>query len=119
MTATGRIANEHIKRQAEAVVRALSQCLIAIDAQGLPQLSFSIGEDGSVAIEWRFQDRRLAFTIETDERESGWHIVFSQSAGGTHAYGPLSGREMRVQIAQALTRVSPFFCRVWLGMSCW
>jgi hypothetical protein len=94
--------NRAIRSQAESIVREIAQCLVSVDARSLPPFSFARGDDGSVAIEWRFPDRRLAFTIEADERESGWHIVFSQSAGGAHAYGPLSNREMRGQVAQAL-----------------
>jgi hypothetical protein len=51
-----------------------------------------ISQEGApFSLQWHLPDRRLAFVIESNEDESGWHFVSKRSAGGVMAYGELSG----------------------------
>lgn len=47
-------------------------------------------DDGSITLECRLPDRRLAFTIEDDDHESGWHLVRKGKA-------PMLGKLLRLR----------------------
>lgn len=81
-----------LREQADRAIAWLSTEARHLGLTHLPPLLGRISDDGSVALEMRFPDRRLAFTLEVDAEESGWHMVSRISAGGFIAHGPLSGK---------------------------
>ena len=52
----------------------------------LPKLRSSARDDGSILIEWIFDDFRINFNIEEDYNESSWHLV-SNNLGEISALG--------------------------------
>jgi len=93
--------SRNIREQAAALLDHLDKFLPAFDASSLPALDAREGDDGSATLEWRFPDRRLAFTLEPDPKESGWHFVSKPSAGGVLASGALSEADLRFVLAWA------------------
>lgn len=74
--------------------RTLCDFATALDAYDLsdaPVMMANMLEDGALVVEWAFRDRRLGFSFDPDEKESGWFFVSVPSAGGVLASGNLSG----------------------------
>ena len=46
-----------------------------IDLSSIPLLHAHVEEDGSVLLEWVFQDFRIGFNIEPNPNDSGWHLL--------------------------------------------
>lgn len=44
-------------------------------------------QDGSVLLEWIFEDRRLTFALETNISESSWNYLTTPRYGNTYALG--------------------------------
>lgn len=95
-----------VKTQALTLLADLDLALSRYDVGELPEFSAREHDDGSATVEMRFPDRRLAFTLESDPRESGWHVVSTRSSGGLQACGdlPVSGSDLLVILALATRR---------------
>ena len=102
-----RLQGPSVAAQGRAVVERLRLAMAAFDLADLPPWRGTEHDDGSFSIEWRFPDRRLAFTIERDPAESGWHLVSSRSSDGVLAYGGLPGpsQDLRPLLSWALARM--------------
>jgi len=85
------LSNAGVRAQIRDLLPEISRALSSAWIAGLPSLKLTEHEDGSASIEWRFPDRRLAFSFETDPEESGWHFVSSHASGGVLASGQFSG----------------------------
>ena len=88
--------------QAASLIDRLKTQLDDWQLHHLPPIEIIAGEDGSVALEWFLPDRRLAFTLEPDERGSGWHFVSSIASGGVRAFGGSFEIDLRNLIAWTL-----------------
>lgn len=78
----------NILRTANRILSIISQ---AIDRQDefsgfKPIYGFS-GEDGSFLIEWIYEDFRVGFSIESDQKDSSWYLVSRENVGGIRASG--------------------------------
>jgi|SRR5580704_5968013 hypothetical protein len=93
-----------VVRQGREILAKVRTALKAFNLAGIPALRGTAHDDGSFTFEWRFPDRRLAFTIERDPAESGWHLVSSRSSGDVRAYGALSDDDLRPLLGWALRR---------------
>lgn len=78
-----------VRSQALRLIHDLEAVLLRLDTSELPPFSARPHDDGSATIEMRFPDRRLAFTLEINPEESGWHVVSARSSGGLQASGEL------------------------------
>jgi hypothetical protein len=97
------VGDSAVAEQGDAVLSKIRRALKAFNVDRLPALRGRQHEDGSLTFEWRFPDRRLAFTIEHNPAESGWHLVSSRSSDGIRAYGGLSEEEdLRLLLGWAL-----------------
>jgi len=56
----------------------------------LPALSAFKVDDGSVLIEWIFDDFRIGFSIEPNVDESSWYLVSNEKLGDIGASGYIS-----------------------------
>lgn len=56
----------------------------------MPSLQAANMDDGSVLIEWIFENFRVGFTIEKNSEESGWYLVSGKNLGQINAYGNLN-----------------------------
>jgi hypothetical protein len=99
------VVDRTVARQARAVIGRLREALRAFRIVGLPRLRGTRHDDGSFTVEWRFTDRRLAFTIEPNKAESGWHLVSSRSSGDIQACGGLSDGDLRPLLSWALRQM--------------
>lgn len=87
----GKLTGSSVRRQVAALVDRLRVSLQRFNVRGVAPFDLrQSDEDGSATLELRALDRRLAFTLETEEAESGWHVVSRLSSGGSQAYGDLS-----------------------------
>jgi hypothetical protein len=93
-----------VARQATDVLTRLQGAIGSFDLTGLPSLRSFVHSDGSFTIEWRFHDRRLAFTVEHDPKETGWHFVSSRSSDDVQACGGLPD-DLRPLLSLALRRM--------------
>jgi hypothetical protein len=57
------------------------------DLDTLPPVRAFNVEDGSVLIEWTFDDFRIGFTLEPDPEDSGWYLVSTERLGEIAASG--------------------------------
>jgi hypothetical protein len=91
--------------QAESLLEELRSVLRQFPREGLPPLRGVELADEGFAIEWILSgDRRLVFSFETNEEDSGWHFVSSKASGGIRAYGEFSGLELQPLVAWALSQ---------------
>lgn len=60
---------------------------LGFDLGYLPQLQAFKVDDGSILIEWIFDDFRLGFSIEPEVQESSWYLVSSKNLGEISASG--------------------------------
>jgi len=61
-----------------------------IDLLSLPTIRAFNVDDGSILLEWIFNDFRVGFSIEQIESESSWHLVSNEKYGETNASGFIS-----------------------------
>jgi hypothetical protein len=93
-----------ITSRAESFFEQLRHELRTLPIENLPPLRGSELEDDGFAIEWILDaDRRLMFTFERKEKDSGWHFVSSKSSGGIQACGEFSGLGLRALLVWAVT----------------
>lgn len=88
--------------QARAFLPRIQATLGTQDAQAVPPLRASVADDGSVALEWRFSDRQLAFIFEPMAEESGWHFVSSIDSGGVREHGDLRALDLSSLLKRVL-----------------
>ena len=61
-----------------------------IDILYLPKIRAFNVDDGSILLEWIFEDFRIGFSIEPIDAESSWYLVTSQKYGEISASGYIS-----------------------------
>ncbi|MHA1290504.1 MAG: hypothetical protein ACTSPB_24235 [Candidatus Thorarchaeota archaeon] len=88
----GKAENPDVAKNARRLVLIIDEILLYFRQSGfsigfLPKLSTSIVEDGSVLVEWIFDSFRVGFSIEPDEKESGWYLVTNRTLGDISASG--------------------------------
>ncbi len=88
------------RRVAEAIVRG-SQADGAI-----PTPCFRDHDDGSMSIEWRLPDRRVALIVDPDPAESSWHAVSTASVGRMDG-GSLASADIDELVAFVLAGIEP------------
>ena len=49
-----------------------------------------IEEDGSLLIEWTFEQFRIGFNFDNENSDSSWYLVSLENIGNINAYGSLS-----------------------------
>ncbi len=99
--------DDSVAEQARRTLSRLRGALASFRLDDVPPFRRSEHDDGSLTIELRFPDRRLAFTIEHDPAESGWHLVSSRSSDDVQACGGLAEQEdLRPLLSLALRRLA-------------
>ena len=100
------MANSFVTLPAREVARTFPDERIAKDAQhilewirvainrqsylgALPPIRAFTAEDGSLLIEWIFDDFRVGFSLEQNQEDSGWFLVSKPEKGGIAASGSL------------------------------
>jgi len=82
-----------VKIQAEALCSQLTLALRHFDLTGVPPFAAAIREEGSILIEWAFDDARLSFSLEPEPLESSWSIAKTNGdlACGDMREAPITG----------------------------
>jgi hypothetical protein len=75
------LQNSSVRVQMESLSVELRQALDCDFGCELPAMLLTESEDGSATIHWNFQLKRLAFTVEPNAEQSGWHVVSSSDSG--------------------------------------
>ncbi len=73
-----------------------------LQSRGLPPLHASSLEDGSVLIEWIFNDFRIGFHIDSLSRESSWHLVSTRNLDEINASGRISKSNLKTVLSDCL-----------------
>lgn len=60
----------------------------------LPNLRLSLLEDSAYLLEWTFEDRRLGFSFEQNQKDSGWYFVLSNALSERYESGTMDQLEM-------------------------
>ena len=93
---------EQVKRLLFVIDRLIEAARhLRADLRHIPPLHAYQSEDGSVLVEWIFPDFRIGFNIESNQEDSGWHLVSNKRLGEVTASGQLtSEREIMVLFAK-------------------
>ena len=92
------INNKQVANFARNMVLNIQEAIDSFKAIGfaidyLPRLQAFNVDDGSVLIEWIFENFRIGFSIESDLKESSWYLVSDSCLGEISASGYLSENE--------------------------
>jgi hypothetical protein len=92
------VKDENIVDQARKTLLNIEEAISILQNQGvyldyLPYLQASKVEDGSILIEWIFDNLRIGFSIEPTLEESSWYLVSDSKLGEISASGYLSQNE--------------------------
>lgn len=98
------IKDHEIQESCEHLLTTIQEVLTHFQQRGfdlldLPQLRALLPSDGSVLLEWKFDDYRIGFTIEGNSEDSGWYLVSSRRLGDVTASGSLDQVHSRTIIS--------------------
>jgi hypothetical protein len=79
----------------EAIISLQPLRRFGIELSHLPPLQAFNVDDGSILIEWIFDDFRVGFSIEPDPKDSGWYLVSNENLGTINASGYTSDTNLR------------------------
>jgi hypothetical protein len=106
------VANQNIAMQAKDILFLIQESVNAfsqqsnIDLSFLPPLqAFDVVDDGSILIEWIFDDFRIGFNLESNFQDSGWFLVSNKNLGEIGASGYTSGINTKTLISWLLNFV--------------
>jgi len=72
------------------------------EMSNFPTLRLASLEDSSYLLEWTFRDRRLGFSFEPNQKDSGWYFVFSNGSSEHCESGTMDQLEMARLISMML-----------------
>lgn len=92
--------NQEVAKEAKRILLNIQETIATFqhfrfDLGYLPQLRAFNVDDGSVLIEWIFNDFRIGFSIECDLHESSWYLVSNPNLGEITASGYISKIEIK------------------------
>lgn len=102
-SAVGQVENKNVADGARRILWILTEISLTfqnrgVDLDRLPQLhAFSV-QDGSLLIEWIFDDFRVGFSLEPIPSESSWYLVSNAKLGDISVAGHISQHESETQI---------------------
>jgi len=96
-----KISNPSILEQTKSLLMLISNVIGVIQEKTggygrIPPLHAYLVENGSVLIEWILGDFRIGFNIESNEEESGWHLVSNKNMGEITSSGQLKNKTLIV-----------------------
>ena len=89
------IKDENIADEARSILSIIEETILTFQSRGvdfghLPDLRAFDVQDGSMLIEWIFDDFRVGFSIEPASDESSWYLVSNSKLGEISASGYVS-----------------------------
>ena len=84
--AVGQVADQRVADEARNILLMIEKTILIAQSKGvdlghLPQLHAFDVQDGSILIEWIFDDFRVGFSIEPIPSESSWYLVSNAKLG--------------------------------------
>ena len=85
--AVEQVEDQNVADGARRILSIFSEAILTFQRRGfdlghLPQLHAFDVQDGSILIEWIFDDFRVGFSIEPIPSESSWYLVFKRKVRG-------------------------------------
>ena len=102
-SSVGQVENQKVADEATRILGIITETSLTFQRRGidlarLPQLhAFSV-QDGSILIEWIFDDFRVGFSIEPIPSESSWYLVSNAKLGDISVAGDISQHASETQI---------------------
>ena len=101
--AVEQVENKNVADGARRILWILSDTSLTFQSRGvdldpLPQLHAFAVQDGSLLIEWIFDDFRVGFSIEPIPSDSSWYLVSNEKLGDISVAGHISQHESETQI---------------------
>jgi hypothetical protein len=92
--------SKNLSDDARRVLSVIQQSLntfrqLGIDVSYLPELQGFLADDGSLLLEWSFNDYRIGFSIEPNAEESSWFLVANESLGEISASGFITQNDLK------------------------
>lgn len=100
--AVEQVENQRVADEARSILLMIEKTILIAQSNGvdlahLPQLHAFDVQDGSMLIEWIFDDFRIGFSIEPTPTESSWYLVSNANLGNIGEYGNISQDEFEIQ----------------------
>ena len=100
--AVGQVNNQKVADEARRILWIITETSLTFQSQGvdlghLPQFHAFAVQDGSILIEWIFDDFRVGFSIEPIPTESSWYLVSNAKLGDIGESGNISQDEVEIQ----------------------
>ena len=97
------IENQDVAREAKKLLLLIQDTItnfqqFRFDISYLPQLQAFNVDDGSVLLEWIFNDFRMGFSIEPNPQDSSWYLVTNRNLGEISASGYTSNINININI---------------------
>ena len=94
--------DEKVADEARRILSIIAKTILIFQSRGvdlghLPHLHAFDVQDGSILIEWIFDDFRLGFSIEPVPTESSWYLVSNAKLGYIGRSGDISQDESETQ----------------------
>jgi hypothetical protein len=100
-----RINNKQMVNQAIMILDEIENQLENYDFTILPPIRVAELDDGSIILEWIFDNFRMGFNLELDLLKSGYFLVSKESAGEIRSSGYLKGLKLETIVQSLLTIV--------------
>lgn len=102
-SAVGQVEDQKVADGARRILWIITETSLTFQSRGvdlghLPQLHAFAVQDGSILIEWIFDDFRVGFSIEPIPSESSWYLVSNAKLGDISVAGDISRGESETQI---------------------
>ena len=94
--------DEKVADEARRILSIIAKTILIFQSRGvdlghLPHLHAFDVQDGSILIEWIFDDFRVGFSIEPVPTESSWYLVSNAKLGYIGTSGDISQDESETQ----------------------
>lgn len=98
----GQLEDKKVAGEARRILSIIAETISifqrrAVNLERLPQLHAFDVQDGSILIEWIFDDFRVGFSIEPIPSESSWYLVSNAKLGDIGESGYISQDESETQ----------------------
>ena len=100
--AVRQVEDEQVADEARRILSIIAETVLisqkrGVDLEHLPHLHAFDVQDGSILIEWIFDDFRVGFSIEPIPSESSWYLVSNAKLGDIGESGYISQDESETQ----------------------
>lgn len=96
------IKDDTVANECRRILQTIAESILFFQTQGfdlghLPRLHAFDVEDGSLLIEWIFDDFRIGFGVEPIPSESSWYLVSNARLGDINQAGDIPQNELEIQ----------------------